>query len=87
MCAKLVLMARSSVDIKIDLDEAVASRRKAMKAQEYTIDTGQGSQRVRRADLNLLTQTINILQSEYEAALDDEQNGGGIMALSYSRNP
>jgi hypothetical protein len=78
-------MARSSADIKIDLDDAVDARRKAMLGQEYSIDTGQGRQSVRRADLNQLNATVNMLQAEYDAALDDEQNGGGIISLSYER--
>jgi len=80
-------MARSSADIKIDLDAAVDARRKAMSGQEYSIDTGQGRQSVRRADLNQLNATVNMLQAEYESALDDEQNGGGIMSVSFSREP
>lgn len=61
-------MARSIADIQADLDAAYASRRAALQAQNYSLDSGQGKQQVQRADLGKIDDTIRMLQSELEDA-------------------
>lgn len=61
-------MPRSVADIQSDLDAAYASRRTAMQAQSYSLDTGQGKQLVNRADLSSIQDTIRQLEGELEDA-------------------
>lgn len=61
-------MPRSVADIQADLDAAYASRRTALQAQSYSLDTGQGKQLVNRADLSSIQDTIRQLECELEDA-------------------
>lgn len=73
-------MARSATDIQADLDAAYASRRIAMDAQQYSLDTGQGRQSVQRADLAEINKTIKALEAELA-----EANDGGATHLGFER--
>lgn len=79
------LMARPSSEIQEDLTAAYASRRTALQAQEYGIDSGQGRQNVKRANLQEINKTIRDLESELSTALDSESGGSGIIAANFQR--
>lgn len=76
---------RSSTAIQSDLDEAYSIRLKAMNAQSYMEDSGQGKQSVTRANLSEINKTINILESELENALAEESGSCGIEFPSFKR--
>lgn len=60
-------MSRAASAIQSDLDAFYALRTAAATnggIAEYTVDTGQGSQRVRRFSLAEITQTIRDLEAE-----------------------
>ena len=78
-------MARSSTDIRADLDAALAARRTAMQAQSYSLDTGQGKQQVQRADLGTINKTIRDLQAELEDSEAVESGATGIISGSFER--
>lgn len=73
-------MARSADLIQADLDRAYTARSNALQAQEYQVDSGQGSQRVKRADLVAINATIDALESEMDLCLD-----GGATHLRLDR--
>ena len=62
-------MARSVTDISLDLAAAYAARRKALEAEEYSIDSGQG----RRSLVNI-ERTIRVLEAE----LNDATSNGPV---------
>jgi hypothetical protein len=64
---------RNPTEIQADLDAAYASRRKALDVEEYTIDSGQGRQTVRRSLVNI-ERTIRVLESE----LNESTNSGPV---------
>lgn len=66
-------MARSVTDISLDLAAAYAARRKALEAEEYSIDSGQGRQSVRRSLVNI-ERTIRVLEAE----LNDATSNGPV---------
>lgn len=75
-------MARDIAEIQADLTAAYESRRTALQAQNYSLDTGQGKQSVTRASLSEINKTIRELQAELEEA----QNAwGGLMTGSFER--
>ena len=75
-------MARTAADIQADLDAAYAARRTALTAQEYRLDTGQGRQEVKRANLAEINKLIRDLENELETA---QNQGTGIMAGAFRR--
>lgn len=76
---------RSSVEIQEDLDAAYISRRTALQAQSYSLNSGQGSQAVTRASLSQINETIKDLQAELEAAINSESGYNGIVSGSFKR--
>jgi hypothetical protein len=75
-------MPRPTADIQADLTAALESRRMALQAQGYSLDTGQGKQSVNRASLSEINKTIRELQAE----LDEAQNSdAGLMTGSFMR--
>ena len=77
---------RSSTAIQADLDYAYSIRLKAMNAQSYMEDSGQGKQSVTRANLSEINKTINMLESELESALAEESGSSGIEFLKFERD-
>ena len=75
-------MARTTSDIQADLTAAYESRRVALTAQSYSMNSGQGSQSVQRASLKEINETIKQLTQELDEA--NEQYGGNYSA-SYER--
>lgn len=76
---------RATSEIQADLTAAYASRRTALQAQEYGIDSGQGRQNVKRANLQEINKTIRDLESELTASTDSESGGTGIFSGDFSR--
>ena len=74
---------RTPADIQLDLDAFFALRRTAAISgiAEYSMDTGQGRQTVRRLTLGEINQTIRMLESE---ALDATYTGN-TYAARYTR--
>ena len=68
---------RSVTDIQADLVDAYAARRKALDAEQYSIDTGQGKQAVQR-NLESINRTILQLEAELR---DAEDPAGGVVYL------
>ena len=77
-------MARSITDIQADLDAAYSARRTAMQAQEYSLDTGQGRQQVKRANLTEINKVIKSLEAELEEA-QSEADGTGVISGIFGR--
>ncbi len=78
-------MSRSSTEIQADLTEAYAARIIALKAQSYSLDTGQGKQTVQRADLTAINKTIDALQQELAQAQANESGDSGIISGVFAR--
>jgi hypothetical protein len=76
---------RTVTDIQADLDAAIAARRTALSAQEYSLDTGQGRQSVKRANLSDINKTIRELELELESAIFTESGSNGILAGNFRR--
>jgi len=77
---------RTSAEIKVEYLIWIAARTKiAEGAQSYTLNTGQGSQTVTRADLPGINKTIGILKQEYEEAIAEESGESGILAPTFRR--
>lgn len=76
---------RTSEEIKDELAFAIASRKAALQAQSYSLDTGQGKQSVQRADLDKISKTIKILQDELEEALNEENGVSGLSFGTFER--
>jgi hypothetical protein len=64
--------AQYLADKKAELAEVKAAISSALKAQEYSLDDGQGKQTVKRANLKDLRQ----MQRELEAEILRLENGG-----------
>lgn len=77
---------RASIDIAADLEAAYAARRKALTAQEYAMNTGQGNQSVRRVNLKDLNEMITQLEKELEEAQSNESGNTGLTHVSFTRN-
>jgi hypothetical protein len=77
---------RSSTAIQADLNAAYSIRLKAMDAQSYMHDSGQGKQSVTRANLSEINKTINLLESELETALAEESGSSGIEFPKFERD-
>lgn len=77
---------RTVAVIQAELDEAYAARSAAMKASQYRIDSGQGSQSVTR-DLRAINETIQLLEAELEVAQADASCGGnsGLIKPEFRR--
>lgn len=73
-------MARTVTEIQADLVIARAARVKALDAEEYSIDTGQGRQSVRRSLPNI-ERTIRSLEAE----LLEAQSDGGPIVVTMDR--
>jgi len=71
---------RSVIDIQADLVAAYSSRRSAMQASEYGLETGQGKQSVKR-DLPGLNKTIRNLEAELSEATGES----GVFAMGFDR--
>ena len=70
----------TSAEIQIELDEVKTAIKLVMSGQEYTFDTGQTKQHVKRANLKELKEYKNSLESDLSLALKREtgtQRGRG----------
>jgi len=76
---------RSSAEIKAEYLEWIEARKVVAKGQAYTLNTGQGSQTVTRANLSEINKTIGILKQEYEEAIAAESGESGIIAPTFRR--
>jgi hypothetical protein len=76
---------RSSTAIQADLDAAYSIRLKAMDAQSYMHDSGQGKQSVTRANLSEINKTISMLETELEDAISSEGGSSGIEFPRFER--
>lgn len=76
-------MARSVAEIQVDLDAAYTARRMALTGQEYSLDTGQGRQSVKRANLKDISEMISGLQAELE---DAQAESVGLITGSFQRH-
>lgn len=81
-------MARPVSEIQADLDVAYAARRKALEAEAYSQNSGQGSLSVTRS-LQHINETIKQLESELDGAQADaaagSSGGGGIFCPVFTR--
>jgi hypothetical protein len=75
---------RAAAEIQADLTAAYESRRIALTSQEYSLDTGQGRQQVKRASLRDINQMIRDLELELDQAQAAE-SGAGIIAGNFRR--
>jgi hypothetical protein len=74
-------MSRPIADIQSDLTAAYAARRKALEAEKYSLNSGQGSQ---TAERNLAAINATIVSLERE--MDDAQSSDlGIIAVDVRR--
>lgn len=74
-------MSRAVADIQADLTIAYNARRKALEAESYTQDSGQGRLTVTRS-LENIARIIRTLEDELENAVDPY---GGIIAPTFDR--
>jgi hypothetical protein len=76
-------VARSVAEIDADLVLARAARLKALSASEYSIDSGQSRQSVKRSlpDINA---TITALEDERADAVQSA-DGSGMLSLTFKR--
>lgn len=74
-------MSRAVTDIQADLTIAYSARKKALEAESYTQDSGQGRITVTRS-LENINRTIRTLEDELENAVDPY---GGIIAPTFDR--
>lgn len=79
------MSSRTSAEVRIDLTAAYAARTAALSGQSYSINSGQGSQSVTRANLTEINKTISLLQAELEEALARERGDSGIVSLGFRR--
>lgn len=77
-------MSRTLAAIQADLDLAYAARAKALEAESYTLDSGQGRRSVTR-NLQNIEKTIRTLKDEYAEA-ESEASGDGVISMTYRRN-
>ena len=78
-------MSRPADQIQLDLDAFYTLRRNAALnggIAEYSMDTGQGRQSVKRLTLSEINATIRQLEGE----LNEAQNGGPVF-LTFDRRP
>jgi len=74
-------MARSATEIQLDLTAAYAARRASLSGgEEYSIDSGQGRQSVKRP-----LASINATIRELEAELLEAESGGGPVLITMDR--
>ena len=79
------MSSRTSAQVQADLTAAYAARLAAMSGQSYSVNTGQGSQSVTRANLTELNKTINLLEAELEEVLAREGGDSGLVSLGFRR--
>lgn len=66
----------TAAEIQVELDEVTIAIRKVMLGQEYTFDSGQTKQTVKRPDLKNLREWRNSLKSELSLAKKKEAGTG-----------
>ena len=76
-------MSRPVADIQADLAVAYAGRRAAMRAEEYSTDSGQSRTSAKR-NLPNINATIRILEDELADATD---SGGQTVSVRVDRGP
>jgi len=76
---------RTSTEIRADLVIVRAARIKAVEAQNYSLNTGQSTQSVTRANLTEINKTISALEAELEEALARETGDSGIVSAQFRR--
>lgn len=74
-------MSRAVAEIQAELAIAYAARKKALEAESYTQDSGQGRITVTRS-LDNINRTIRTLEDELETAVDPS---GGLIAPTFDR--
>jgi hypothetical protein len=58
-----------------------------MKAQTMSLNTGQSTSSVTRANLTELNKTIDALKQELEEAEQVARGDSGVVSLTFRRNP
>ena len=66
----------TAAEIQVELDEVTLAIKRVMAGQEYTFDSGQTKQIVKRANLKELQQWRNQLKSELSLAVKKEAGTG-----------
>ena len=79
------MSSRTSAQVQADLTAAYAARLAAMSGQSYSVNTGQGSQSVTRANLTEINKTISLLEAELEEVLLREGGDSGIASIRFRR--
>jgi hypothetical protein len=72
---------RALADIEADLVVAYAARRKALEAEGYTSDSGQGRLTIQRSLVNI-NKTIDMLEGEKS---DATGTGGSVFSIQAGR--
>ena len=75
-------MSRSVVALQAALDAAYTAQIKALEAEEYAFDSGQGRQSARR-NLSAINKTIEILEAELA---DATGTGGSVFSIQAGRS-
>ena len=78
-------MARSATEIQAEIDETSAAISAALKAQSYSLDTGQGRQQVTRVNLTELKKHRQSLELELANANADANGHGGLDRIDFQR--
>lgn len=81
------MSTRTVAAVTADLTAAYAARLAAMKAQQMSLNTGQSTSSVTRANLTELNKTIDALKQELEDAEQKARGDSGVVSLTFRRNP
>lgn len=68
-------------------EDAILALLTAGGVQEYTIDTGQGRQTVKRADVSRLQETWGLLIQQYDAMVARCNGGGAVQVTPWRTAP
>jgi len=75
-------MSRSVVQLQAALDAAYAAQIKALEAESYSIDSGQGRAAATRSLINI-NKTIEVLEAELA---DATGTGGSVFSIQAGRS-
>lgn len=77
---------RTSAEIKAKITVLEAKIVKAEDAIQYSLNTGQSSQSVQRANLDSFYKALGYWEKKYETAIAEESGSTGIIAAQFRRH-
>lgn len=80
------MSTRTVSAIQADLTAAYATRLAVLKAQQMSLNTGQSTQTVTRANLTEVNRLIDSLKAELEEAEQLARGDSGIVSLAFRRD-